>query len=67
MKAIEFSVGIIAATTNKILERGSFVGKPSDNDSLLASIHGNGVTKRRAVNNRGEPRPKINVIHGKKN
>ena len=57
---------MIKTTANKIISRRGFIGKPSNNNSLFATICTNGVAIRSAINNRRKPRPKIEIIHNLK-
>jgi hypothetical protein len=57
---------MIKTTANKIIARGNLVGKPGNNDSLLAAVCANRIAIRNAVNSRGKPRAKIKIIHNRK-
>lgn len=50
-------------TTNKVVIRRSFIGKPSDNNSLFTTVHANRITIRGVINNRGKSRAEIEIIH----
>ena len=54
---------MIKTTANEIISRRSFIGKPSNNNSLFTAICTNGVAIRNAINNRRKPGPKIKSIH----
>lgn len=53
-------------TANEIIFRRNFIGKPSNNNSLFTPICANGITKSGIINNRGELRSKIEIIHSQK-
>lgn len=57
---------MIKTTANKIVIRGSLVGKPSDDNSLFTSVCANRIAIRNAIDNRGKPRAKIEVVHNQK-
>lgn len=57
---------MIKATANKIVVRGNLVGKPSNDNSLSASVCANRIAIRNAIDNRGKPRAKIEIIHNQK-
>lgn len=66
LKTIKLNARVIKTTANKIVFRGSLVGKPSDNNSLPASICANGIATRGSINNRRKSRAKIKHIHNRR-
>lgn len=57
---------MIKTTANKIIIRGDLLSEPSNDDSLFSSICANGIAMRKAINSRGKPGPKIEIIHDSK-
>lgn len=57
---------VIATTANKVINRGSFVDKPSDNKSLFAPVCTNGITTNSAINSRRKSGPIIEITHNSK-
>lgn len=51
---------------NEIVIRRTFVGKPSNNNSLFATICANRITVRDTINNRRKSWSKIKIIHNLK-
>lgn len=57
---------MIKTTANEVIVSGFFVRKPSDNNSLSATVCSNRITIRNTINNRRKPRPEIKIIHNLK-
>ena len=57
---------ISTTTASKIVIRRTFVGKPSDNNSLSATICSNRITMLNTINNRGKSKSEIEIIHNLK-
>lgn len=57
---------MVKTTANKIVIRGSLVGKPSDNNSVSTFICANRIATRSAIDDRRKPGAKIKIIHNRK-
>lgn len=57
---------MVKTTANKVVFRGNLVGEPRDNNALSTSVCANRIAARNAIDNRGKPRAKIEVIHNQK-
>jgi hypothetical protein len=63
LKAIKFNIRTVKTAVSEIFIRRNCVRKPSDNNSLFASICANRIAIGNVVNNRRKPRAKIEIIH----
>ena len=57
---------MIKTTTNKVIIRGSLIGEPSNNNSFSTPVCANRIAIGNAINSRGKPRAKIEIIHNQK-